>query len=110
MTEVLTNLDCKIFINGSVVSELGKPFTSLYFNYKNGVRVVNPFLGLNITDLPEESFFGDYQILLGSTAVYNYIAHSDFDNTWCMTICSVKFYSLCQQFPHFRNFLLVRGL
>jgi hypothetical protein len=41
--------------------------------------VVNPFLGLNITDLPEESFFGDYQILLGISARYNYVATSDME-------------------------------
>jgi hypothetical protein len=39
---------------------VGKPFENLYFLYKNGVVVQNPFLGLNITKLPVESFFGDY--------------------------------------------------
>jgi hypothetical protein len=60
--------------------------------------VVNPFLGINITSLPEGSFFGDYQILLGINASYDYVAHSQSNvsddkenNTWCMYISAIKF-------------------
>ena len=103
--------------------DVGKKFNCVYFNYKNGCRLVNPFLGLNITELPEESFFGDYQILLGICSVFDYVAHSDENdpdeevqdinqagNTWCLTIPDSKFLKLCDQFPKFRSYVLERGL
>ena len=58
--KMLSNFDCQIFDSESVITDVGKKFSCVYFNYKNGCRVVNPFLGLNITIFPEESFFGDY--------------------------------------------------
>ena len=96
-----------------MIIDVGKKFNCVYFNYKNGCRLVNPFLGLNITELPEESFFGDYQILLGICSVFDYVAHSyeeplsshdinQASNTWCMTIPAAKFSTLCDQFPKFR--------
>ena len=96
---MLTNLDCQIFINGSTIQEVGRPFTSLFFNFRNGVRIQNPWLGIAISDLPEESFFGDYQILLSTVSMYDYKATSDTivrnktdgENTWCMTIDAKKF-------------------
>jgi len=53
-------MDCQIFINGSAIVEVGKQFSYLYFNYRNAVTLSNPFMGLNLVDLPEGSFFGDY--------------------------------------------------
>ena len=35
---------------------------------------------------------------------------TDGENTWCMTIDAKKFIQLSDQFPEFRNFMLVRGL
>jgi hypothetical protein len=98
--------------------EVGKQFNYLYFNFKNSVTLANPFLGLNIVDLPEGSFFGDYQILLGLDAMVDYVANVDSihgtnttdEDTWCMTISAKKFISLINQFPEFRSFLLTRGL
>ena len=94
-------------MKGTLIQEVGKPFTNLYLLYKNGVLVSNPFLGLNITKLPVESFFGDYQILIGSLATFDYKADTFEDdghvskearsseNTWCMTLTAKKFLSLC---------------
>jgi len=58
--KTLTCMDCQIFINGSAIVEVGKQFSYLYFNYRNAVTLSNPFMGLNLVDLPEGSFFGDY--------------------------------------------------
>jgi hypothetical protein len=60
-------------------------------------------LGLNISKLPVESFFGDYQILVGSLSAFEYKAELSEDdghvskearsseNTWCMTLSAKKF-------------------
>jgi hypothetical protein len=51
--------------------------------------------------------------------MYDYKATSDSphnfnktegENTWCMTIEAKKFIQLADQFPEFRDFMLVRGL
>jgi len=70
--KVLSNFDMQIFPKGSYIMEAGKTFHYLFFLYKGAARVSNPYLGINIVDLPEESFFGDYQLLIGLTAVYDY--------------------------------------
>ena len=119
--KILQSMDCEIFIANSTIVESGKPFPSLFFNFKNGVRVVDPFLGLNITDYPEGSFFGDYQLLMNINARFDYVASPDAspdgtisnitaDNTWCMTIKNGIFSEICDQFPDFRDFLIRRGL
>lgn len=116
--KILTNLDCQIFINDSTVVEMGKKFDMFYLCYKHGVRVKNPFMQVNITDLNESSFFGEYQILLDIVSMYDYIACSDFrgreeeqpENTQLMTIEATKFTEICNEFPVFRSFLIQRGL
>jgi hypothetical protein len=73
--------------------------------------VHNPFLGLNISEYRERSFFGDYQIMLNIKPMYDYIAtSSNGSNTWCMSINGEKFLKLCNSFPDFRSFMLVRGM
>jgi hypothetical protein len=52
--------------------------------------------------------------------MYDYIATSDFRgrdkdkeetvNSWLMTIDANKFTEICNEFPVFRSFLIVRGL
>jgi hypothetical protein len=104
-------------LKGSLIVEIGKQVPALYFNYRNGIRITNPFLGLNISDLPEQSYFGDYQILLGFSSQYDYTATDEghehvhqTDNTWCMTIGAALFSNFCSMFPAFRSFLMNRGL
>jgi hypothetical protein len=93
-------MDCQIYTSDSIIVNVGKKFDYVYLNYKNGIRVVNPFLGINITDLPEESFCGDYQTLLGINSIFDYVANvndknGSGPNTWCMLITSEKFIKLC---------------
>jgi hypothetical protein len=92
----------------------------MYFCYKNGCRVVDPFLGLNITFLGEGSFFGELQVLLGLNSSFEYEASNegrycprDEDwkaNTMCLSIQDQKFIQLCDEFPRVRSFLITRGL
>ena len=72
---------------------------------------MDPFLGLNIAELPEGSFFGEYQSLLGINSPFDYEACAEADeNTFCMTILASRFLILCDEFPEFRSTLLIRGL
>ena len=72
--KILSNLDCQIFLEQTEIVEFGKPFKDLYFNYKSSVLMVDESYTVQIAELPEESFFGDYQILLGTNARFRYIA------------------------------------
>jgi signal-transduction protein with cAMP-binding, CBS, and nucleotidyltransferase domain len=109
--KILSNLDCSIYLQGTEIVEYGKPFKELFLNYREGVTVVDATFQFKITEYPEESFFGDYQILLGTVARYRYVAtpHKG-TTTWCMIVPADKFIRICNQFPEFRSFLTVRGI
>ena len=113
--------DCQIYIKGKKMLTMGQKVMSVFFCYRNGARIVDPLLGINLTDIGEGSFFGDYQILLGIKTSYDYEAELDRElatknfrkgkpeTTWCLTIPADYFLALCQEFPEFRSFLTSRG-
>lgn len=70
--KVLQELDCSIFCKGQNIVQVGQQFINMYFCFKNGCNVVDPFLGLNISFLNEGSFFGELQVLLGLNSSYDY--------------------------------------
>ena len=74
--KVLSSLDCQIFTIGSSIVDYGQIFTDIFFCYKGNVTVIDSSFILCLTELPEESFFGDFQILLGIKSQYYYIASS----------------------------------
>lgn len=49
-------------------------FQDFFFCYKGSVTVIDSKFMLCLTELPEESFFGDFQILLGTKSQYYYVA------------------------------------
>jgi hypothetical protein len=71
---VLTNLDCQVYLKDRTIIEVNQNLASVYFCYQNGVRLINPFTGLAIVDLPEGSFFGELQVLLGIKSTHEITA------------------------------------
>lgn len=65
---------------------------------------------IQIAQLPEESFFGEIQILLDINANAHYVSTVGHGSTWCMSIPAKKFQRVCDQFPTFRGFLINRGI
>jgi hypothetical protein len=118
--KILSSLDCQIFPEGSTIVEYGAKFEDFYFCYKGNVTVIDSKFVLCLTELPEESFFGDFQILLGTKSQYHYVASSNLNkhskeqgedsSTWCMTLTSSRFCRICDKFPAFRSHLTSRGI
>jgi len=118
--KALQIFDCQVYIKGTKILTMGQKVMNVFFCYTNGARVADPLLGINITDLCEGSFFGDYQILLGIDSTFDYEATPDIkrsvsdskdniDTTWCLTIPAAYFINLCNEFPEFRSYLTSRG-
>jgi hypothetical protein len=71
---ILSRLDCVLYLNNSNIVASGKLFRNLYFIYKGTVTVVCPEFKFQIAKLPEESFFGDYQIIQNIFSEFNFVA------------------------------------
>ena len=74
--KVLSSLDCQIYAEGTTIVEYGDKFDDFFFCYKGCVTAIDSKFMLCLTELPEESFFGDFQILLGTKSQYYYVATS----------------------------------
>jgi len=112
--KVLSRLDCIIFTNDTKIIEPGKLLYNLYFLYKGSVTIVDSSFTFQIARLQEESFFGDFQLLLGTLSEFYYVASGDRHTadtpTWCMTLRAKSFNEICDQFPVTRAFLTVRAI
>lgn len=89
--KILSRLDCVIFAQQDRIVQAGHPFHCLYFLYKGAVTLVDRDFKFQIARLPEESFFGDFQLLMGTLSEMNYVASSEKD-TWCMTVDAQEFH------------------
>ena len=116
--KILSRLDCIIYIDGNTIVESGKVFHNLYFVWKGAVTIVDSEYNFQIAKLSEESFFGDFQLLLNTLSEFNFIATNKLipnqtENervTWCMTLAAKEFHEICEQFPATRAFMTVRAI
>jgi len=63
--KILVSLDCQIFYHEETIMDIGQTFNFLYFNYNNTVKVVEWRKIFIISELPENSWFGDFNIFFG---------------------------------------------
>jgi hypothetical protein len=63
--KILVSLDCQIYYNGESVMDVGQTFQYLYFNFNNTVKVLEWRKIFIIAELPENSWFGDFNIFFG---------------------------------------------
>lgn len=114
--KILSRLDCVLYLNNSKIVASSKQFHSIFFIWKGSVTIVCPSFKYQIAKLPEESFFGDYQIILNIRSEFNFIATSPGKNsnegaqTWCMTIDSQTFTEFLEQFPATQAFMTARAI
>ena len=71
---ILSNLKCNVFDPGETILKSGAKTKNLYFIQEGDVIVKDKKNSEEVVALPQHSWFGDYQLFMGSASNYNFIA------------------------------------
>lgn len=94
--ECLTNLEGNVFLPGKKIIGKGEHFDHIYFINSGSVWVSDYFDEKPIIEIPRHSFFGDYQVILGTRSNMNYYAGGK-DNTILFSLEKEFFLNLIQE-------------
>ena len=106
---ILINLQCQVFLPGHIIISRGELLDKIYFIEKGEVLVKQSNDGEIIAELPTNSFFGDYQILMDTRSNVSFEAPQD-EKVICYTIDKTLFLNLVSKYPDHQQFYTERAL
>ena len=66
------NMYCRIYPENTAVARYGENFGEMFFLREGSIRMQNKFSTVDFLQLPQYSFFGDYQIIYELKSICNF--------------------------------------
>jgi hypothetical protein len=125
MRKIICALNCSMFEPGQLIIEKGKEVESVYFLFEGYADIMNTYTindgegshdyGYKIR-LPQRSWFGDYQIMMGVQSTWSMVAgkkkgvqNSEGNRIKVMNIDGEMFRRYIDEYPDFRRFIILRS-
>jgi len=107
--KILSGLECRCFKPGEQIIKRGDKLQYLYFIFKGSALIMDEKEEKPLIVLPKYSWFGDYQIFMGSKSNVGVISSNDAD-TVCLCLDASKFLDHCKEHRGHYSFYLERSL
>mmetsp|Transcript_6488 Transcript_6488/g.5792 ORF Transcript_6488/g.5792 Transcript_6488/m.5792 type:complete len:175 (-) Transcript_6488:303-827(-) len=108
--KVISQLDAQIRPANTEMVKAGDKMVNLFFLYKGSWTVVEKSRKYAFLTLPQQSFFGDYQVLLNLKSSYYLMTGETPQTSLVFSLDGQYFLDLCDEFPIAKKFMTFRAL